>query len=365
MNPDKLCKLLALASSGNDAEALSALRMAKKMLKAEGLDFKDVASSISPSRPQATPTYGDYYSNEPPKPKGYSKGGFTWESREAYESYMANQAKMREAERQRYAPARAAVLEKYGSAEAAIARNDREQVLHEAVLPWLESPNEPTEEFVHLAGRWHQRMGGWAPHDFKSQPLAECRAAIKAALPMPTTIREAREEARSWEARDNEICHALECWGDEQLDLPAAYRRELVRRLWETELPIVTMDDLLVRLEYAADADDMKSASDAVPSILDAFRALVLQGNGAVQNGHYRPANSQGGSNAGSPVHSGHPLTATERRARILAMLSNLDTCGWSDRAIARAVGVSPTTVGVIRKEKEGFGKNSIDRSAL
>ncbi|WP_413206999.1 DUF2786 domain-containing protein [Rhodospirillum sp. A1_3_36] len=356
MNHDKLSKLLALASSDNDAEALSALRMANKMLKAEGLDFKDVASSVSPSRTEPAPAHGGYYEYQPPKPKGYSKGGFTWESREAYESYKAHQTKMREAERQRYAAARAAVLEKYGSEEAAIARNDREQTLHEAALPWLESPNEPTEEFDQLAGRWHQRMGGWAPHDFKSKPPPECRAAIEAALPLPTTIREAREEAQYWEARNDEICHALECWGDGQLDLPAAYRWELVRRLWETELPIVTMDDLLVRLEYAAEAHDMASASDALPSILGAFRTLVVQGNATVQNGHYRPANSQDGPNAETPVHSGRPLTATERRARIVAMLSDPNTVGWSDRAIARAVGASPSTVGSLRR---GGGNSS------
>ena len=50
LNHDKLGKLLALASSDNDNEALAAMRMAKKLLDGAGMDFKDVAERMSKAK---------------------------------------------------------------------------------------------------------------------------------------------------------------------------------------------------------------------------------------------------------------------------------------------------------------------------
>jgi hypothetical protein len=327
MNHDKLSKLLALASSDNDAEALAALRKAKSALAAEGLDFKDVAARMKggPSKVD-TPRQNTTQSSG-----GFSFDGFgDWmEQREP--GWKAKQAEANANRAMERAAKRREILERYGSEEAAMARDPREQALHNAALPWLEGPFQPNGDEPHLVGRWHRRMGGWELYQFRAEPADPCRAALLAAIPLPTTIREAREEAQYWEIRDDELCHVFEDWNDTSLDLPAAWRRNKVRDMWTKELPIVTLDDILVRLEYAAEEIGMRTVCDAVPSILDAFRTLVMQRE--------------------APVQSGHPLTATERRARIVAMLSNPDTFGWSDRAIARAVGVSPTTVGGIRKQ--------------
>ena len=46
LNTKQFCKVLALAGSDRDGEALSALRRAHKMLAAAGLSFTDVAQSI-------------------------------------------------------------------------------------------------------------------------------------------------------------------------------------------------------------------------------------------------------------------------------------------------------------------------------
>jgi Protein of unknown function (DUF2786) len=50
---DKLAKLLALAASGNEAEAIAALRAAGRLLKAHGLDWNDVASRFTGSKQPA------------------------------------------------------------------------------------------------------------------------------------------------------------------------------------------------------------------------------------------------------------------------------------------------------------------------
>jgi len=346
LNTDKLGKLLSLASSDNDNEALAALRMAKNLLTGAGMDFKDVAQRMAIPK-AATPDFdfasawADVSSTwhkpaAPPKPKGYTDDcGNTWASKSEHDDFRAQQRVWREAERRRYAPQRAAVLEKYGSFAAAVARDEREQALHEAALPWLQDPNSPEPGYEHLAGRWHSSMGGWKQHDFNKHPADECRAAIEAAIPMPTTIREARDEAQYWDQRSDDLCHALEYWGDEQLDLPAAYRRELVRKMYERTMPVVTLDNMHVRLQFLAASDRKDDACDATPSILDAFELLVLNANSANTSGEGIPATV-------APVQSEHPVRAADRRAHVIAMLSNLDTAVWSDRTIAKAAGVAP-----------------------
>jgi hypothetical protein len=46
MDPIKFSKILSLAASDNEAEALRALQAAKRMLEAAGLDFVDVANLV-------------------------------------------------------------------------------------------------------------------------------------------------------------------------------------------------------------------------------------------------------------------------------------------------------------------------------
>lgn len=339
---DKLGKLLALAGSDYDGEAVAAVRKANAMLRASGLSFTDVAERLRQPTPAGRfSTFDDLADNiaeevvrayqktqERRKPKGYTKGGITWASKAAYDAFCAQEAARREAERRRHAPQRAAVLAKYGSETAAIARDEREQVLHDAALPWLEGPFAPQPGHEHLAGRWHDSMGGWSRYDFDKHPVDECRQAIETAFPIPTAIRGAQDELRYWDERNDELCHALELWGDEQLDLPASYRRDRVRRLYETELPIVTLDDLHLRLSLAAHADWKDVADELAEPNLEAFERLIL----------------------GRGVQTGHPRTATERRDEVLALLSNVDTADLSDREIARRVGCSPQTVGNIRR---------------
>lgn len=325
LNHDRLAKLLALAGSNHDGEATAALRKAGEMLKAAGLSFTDVAERLK--EPAAPTVQTGHQQHGPARTHSFDFGEWM-EAREP--GWKAQQAAQHAERNRQRAEARRLVLERYGSEEAAIARDPREQALHDGALPWLESPVE--QEEPHLAGRWHNRMGGWSLNDFRGDPVEPCRAAIMAALPLPTSLRAAREEVRAWEARNDELCAILENWGEIHLDLPAAYRMGVVRRMYERDMPIATLDDLLVRLEFADGCDDTISTCDAVPSILDAFRKLVVQGE------------------VPAPVHSGQPARAADRRAAVLTLLSSPDTAAWSDRAIARATGVSPTTVGALRR---------------
>ena len=338
---EKLGKVLALSGSNHDGEALAALRRAGSMLGAAGMSFTDIAEKLKAPAPVHF-GYAQWSPPPPPKPRGYKVGNFTWESRAAYESHIAREKARREAERVRYAPQRAAVLEKYGSELAAIARDPREQALHDAAAPWLEGPHVPDAGYEYLAGRWHDSMGGWTRYG-SGHPVAECRAIVEAALPLPRTVREARDELRYWDARDDEISHALECWGDEQLDLPASYRRSLVVTLYRDTLPIVTLDDLHIRLQFAADSTWKADAAEVAVSNLDGFERLVLNGTGV-------PPRAPDSSNLDS-VQFERPRTASARRRAVLDMVSDLDTANLSDREIARRAGVSASTVGAARRK--------------
>ncbi|OAN50280.1 metalloendopeptidase [Paramagnetospirillum marisnigri] len=56
MDVQKLAKVLAMAASDNDAEALHAVRTAKRLLDNAGLDFVALASRLSDSGPVVPPT---------------------------------------------------------------------------------------------------------------------------------------------------------------------------------------------------------------------------------------------------------------------------------------------------------------------
>lgn len=60
MDPDKLAKVLAMAESEHQGEALSALRAARIMLSRAGMSFKDLAAGARPARVEPPP--------EPPRP---------------------------------------------------------------------------------------------------------------------------------------------------------------------------------------------------------------------------------------------------------------------------------------------------------
>jgi hypothetical protein len=63
MDADKLAKVLALAESEHQGEALSALRAARVILARSGMSFRDLAHALTPPKPAAPPPR-----QEPPPP---------------------------------------------------------------------------------------------------------------------------------------------------------------------------------------------------------------------------------------------------------------------------------------------------------
>jgi DNA-binding CsgD family transcriptional regulator len=96
-------------------------------------------------------------------------------------------------------------------------------------------------------------------------------------------------------------------------------------------------NDVLIRQRYFLDRDfsDMPEIEKAVLADLEHLKKMAERvPPQPVQNGQAR-------------------TTASDRRAEVVRLLSNVDTSRLSDREIGRRIGVSPQTVGNIRRKHE------------
>ncbi|MFP5512562.1 MAG: hypothetical protein ACLGJC_05735 [Alphaproteobacteria bacterium] len=241
LNTSRLSKVLALAGSNHDGEALSALRKAQGMLKAAGKTLADltVAEPVTVAKAATVapggPTFVDIFA------------GFDDHMEAKQPGWKAAQAAKREEQGRQRAEYRRAVIEKYGSAEAVTAPCWREQKLRAALGSLIVPCESPWE-------RWTQRIEniGHCSDFFSFRDVSpRVREAIETAYPLPTTIQEAHAEYEAWREREREI-EAAENWktGDTALDLAAYGRMERVRMLLETELPARDLADLLFRSRY-------------------------------------------------------------------------------------------------------------------
>jgi hypothetical protein len=266
----RLGKLLSLAGSENECEATAAIRKLKAQLSAEGLSFTDLGQRLiaQSGRPSD--------SGRRPSPREAAANSFTddagvvWPSREAHEKYQAAAAARRESDWRKTETGRHAVIARYGSREAALARSDREQILHDAVADLLVRHDPDTDP----PGRWHASLGGWDRSLL--HPSAAVLARIERAFPLPDTVRQAKDEFEYWNRRSNELEMLMGRPGDTQLDLPAICRARRVQALYERELPIRSIDDLHLRLQFAVNPEWADDTGEALPLILEAFEALVL-----------------------------------------------------------------------------------------
>jgi hypothetical protein len=265
----RLGKLLSLAGSDNEREAIAAVRKLREHLSSEGLSFTDLGQRLigqagkrsdvgQPTRDPATNDFTD-------------EAGVVWPSREAYDKYQAAAAVRRENDWLKTEAERDIVTLRYGSREAALARNDREQILHDAVADLLVRRVPDTDP----PGRWHASLGGWDRGSL-APPSPTVMARIEQAFPLPNSVREAKDEFEYWRQRSNELEMLMGRPGDAQLDLPAICRTQRVQALYEHELPIRSIDDLHLRLQFAVNPEWMDDTGQALPQILEAFEALII-----------------------------------------------------------------------------------------
>ena len=266
----RLGKLLALAGSDNESEATAALRKLKMHLTSEGLSFTDLGQRLIAQGGQRAGGGAKPPSREPATNSFTDEAGVVWPSREAHDKYQAAAALRRDNDWRRTEAERNAVIARYGSREAALARSDREQILHDAVADLL----IPLDPDLDPPGRWHASLDGWDRSLL--HPSQTVLARIERALPLPTTVRQAKDEFDYWTQRSHELEMLMGRPGDPQLDLPAICRARRVQALYERELPIRSIDDLHLRLQFSVSPEWADETGEALPLILEAFEALVI-----------------------------------------------------------------------------------------
>ncbi|HUO55525.1 MAG TPA: hypothetical protein VMU18_12330 [Rhodoblastus sp.] len=267
----RLGKLLSLAGSENECEAIAAVRKLKEHLTSEGLSFTDLGQRLIGQAPRRPNGGKNAQGRETAASTFTDETGVKWHDRAAYEKYQAAAAARREKDWRKTEAERNEVIAQYGSRETALARNEREQLLHDAVADLL-APQNPDSD---PPGRWHASLDGWDRGSL-TPPSLRVLARIELAFPMPDSVREAKDEFDYWKQRSHELEMLMGRPGDSQLDLPAFCRAQRVQALYEHELPIRSIDDLHLRLQFTVNPEWTDDTGNALPEILDAFETLVL-----------------------------------------------------------------------------------------
>lgn len=258
---------------------------------------------------------------------------------------MRAAAAKREAERQVRA---AAVIAEYGSEEAVFADTPREAALRAAcahLTVW--DPRPEWSSSYHLAG--------WDSLGSRSTMPAAVREAVSRGWPLPGSVAEAwteREAAERLE-QDRHTCTDGEYIPHSWVEA----RRYVLEDLLDT-LPARSLTDLRARLSWM---ECLNEAGISHPYEDDRTRLVTLRADIERMGTRIResgtdgvPVSPRSGKNPGppdpasSPVQTGHrPTTRAERRAAAAALIAE----GLSDRETARRLGISPTTVGLVRRD--------------
>lgn len=326
----KLGKVLALVDSSNEGEAAAAIESARRLLARDGKRFADLATMLMEAGMTAPPA--------PPPPSTSQTASSAPPPRPDFRGRRARAGM----------PDPQAVLDRHGGREAALAPCSREKLLRVAVARWSVAQDAPNE-------RWTRSLSGWTSASLPRHMPPEIRRAVETAYSLPTSVAGAMAELEYWERRGAEIAAMQGLDGQVvpddaeptlHLDLPAYARAIVIRRLVEHGLRAANIQDALARAEYWRAHSGRGSWVEA--AILADLRHLA---------GLDRAAHGQNGRDPdiGQPTHF---RTASERREEVIRILADPELAVLPDREIARRVGVSPQTVGNLRRRvADGSGQ--------
>jgi hypothetical protein len=318
----KLAKMLALVDSPAPGERAAATSLITSMLAAAGKSWLDLPAIFGAT--QATPQQASATAGAPGGASSFRDFADFMEDKEP--GYKAEREAERRQQARDQAAFRAALIARYGSEEAALAPTPMERAVDEAVAPFAK---EEMRDYGN--GRFQAKTldGWWRSFDPAPQHVAD---AVRGALPLPLTVAAAKAEYDSWRERDRELNAIRGDGGDTELSLGCSLREQIVHGMLTHGLRATGARDAIVRWRFIMDSENVPRAEEMEAVLADLEHLAEMQ------------------TQAGRSAQGGQSDTTTARRAAVERLLSNLDTAVLPDREIARRVGVSPQTVGNIRR---------------
>jgi hypothetical protein len=331
LDKDRLSKLLAHLDNDNENERLNAWRLTKKTLEGSGYKFSDLPAIFGGERledrfrPWTTPQYTDRQ-RQADADAFRRRAEAEKAAREASERREAAFREQRkQAARKRLKSARAAVIAKYGSLEAACRATGLERSVSVA---------------FDLAQREQQqdrvRNGRYDKH-FELQNEKNLIAAIRRPGPFPTSIAAAHAEVQYWRQRVEELrLLAYNEGGWDVLSSGCALRQKMVQDAFRSGFRSTCHAEVRLR-QRAVIEGDTNDNEDLEKAILADLEHLAAQ------------ARANPPPTEMSSVPPAHLVTPTARRKEAIRIMSGPDA-GLSDREIARRLGMSNATVSAIRR---------------
>ena len=349
-NLDTFAKVRALHdSTTNPGEKAAAASRMKVLARKAGMTVKQAMSKL-----------------DAPRPKTQAEA-----AAEAFNDiFNSPEALARRAERElERAKRRAAALSRHGSESNVFADTERETALRKACEPLLIWDTRPNWKGCY-------DLGGWGSHGNGESMPSAVREAVTQGWPVPETVAAAWAEYQAAEEIDDdryafEDSYASHDWVrargyvlEDMLDtMPARSLNDLRARMsWleflsRKEVQWTHKNDLIRFATLRADIERMGAR------LREQDTAAVQDGQaqGSAQDADPLHSPNRGGANLG--VQDGHPQgglpreypsrrTNADKRRDVIALL-NAEASGiapLTDREIARRAGVSPTTVGTIRR---------------
>ena len=232
----KLRKVHAMTTSPNPHEAAVAWGKVDGILKAGGKSRRHLRGLLG----ETTEKPAD------PAPSAGPFAGFAEWMEQQEPGYGARMAREAAERRQRQKDELAELLRRYGSMEALEADNAMQAAVEAAVAPYKGKVKHRFANGVfEIDG-----LDGWYDGLFIDRAPDRVKAAIVDALPMPSTVTEAKAEYDAWEARDRELGLAWDRLDDTQLSLPCRIRCEMVRQMLDTGLRARSLEEVLVRQRH-------------------------------------------------------------------------------------------------------------------
>lgn len=338
LNLDLLNKVWVLAEQGTEGERDAACNRAEALVKPHGYTLADV--------PDLLLTEG--YLDDEPEP---SAGSFTFYDM----SNPAHQRAYARAERKKQAAWRMAnrakideVLTRYGSEEAVFAHTAEEKAYDAAIKPF-HKPGGP------------DKCDTWDGEHFG--PTAKVRAALATVKPWPDTIPDAIAEYEYWEKLhdDRNIADGNNQYN--YLSQGADFRYWALGDLINKEIEARNISDVIIRLRFQEASQGTYNDSAAILRDLERLHAAVNSQRPDTTSGELPPERESPAASAGK---AGAPEnrattpsnldTATKRRAEVERILQTAEGVHMPLRAVAQMVGVSPTTVGNIKRRMTRLG---------